>query len=74
MADLVVGLTLLVEKQFSFSLTMHKDLFAFLGIIVNLPDLSSSPNLKASKAEAASWPNSEIGGQHFCVVILLSRQ
>ena len=49
MADLVVGLTLLIEKQFSFSLTMHKDLFAFLGIIVNLPDLSSSPNLKASK-------------------------
>jgi len=49
MAVLVVGLTLFVEKQFSFSLTMHKDLFAFLGIIVNLPYLSSSPNLKASK-------------------------
>ncbi len=52
MADLVVGLTLLVEKQFSFSLSMHKDLFTFLGIIVNLPDLSSSPNLKASKNAA----------------------
>ncbi len=49
MADLAVGLTLLIEKQFGFSLTMHKDLFAFLGIIVNLPDLSPSPNLIASK-------------------------
>ena len=49
MADLVVGLTLLVEKQFSYCLTTHKELFTFLALIVNLPDLSSSPNLKASK-------------------------
>jgi len=34
---LVISLILLVEKQFSYGLTMHKDLFAFLGIIVNLP-------------------------------------
>jgi len=49
LAVLTVSLILLVEKQFSYSLTMHKELFAFLGIIVNLPDLSSSPNVKASK-------------------------
>ena len=36
-AVLVVALTLLVEKQFSYGLTMHKDLFAFLGLVVNLP-------------------------------------
>jgi O-antigen ligase len=44
---LVVALTLLVEKQFSYGLTMHKDLFAFLGLVVNLPliaRLSSRPN------------------------------
>ncbi len=46
---LVISLTLLVEKQFSYSLTMHKELFSFLGLIVNLPDLSSSPNVKATK-------------------------
>lgn len=34
---LVVALTLLVEKQFSYGLTMHKDLFTFLGLMVNLP-------------------------------------
>ena len=50
MAILAVSLTLLVEKQFSYNLTMHKELFTFLGIIVNLPDLSSSPNVKASKS------------------------
>jgi len=49
LAVLAVSLILLVEKQFSYSLTMHKDLFTFLAIIVNLPDLSSSPNIKASK-------------------------
>ena len=36
----VVSLTLLVEKQFSYNLTMHKELFAFLGIAVNLTYLS----------------------------------
>jgi len=49
LAVMVISLTLLVEKQFSYSLTMHKELFAFLGIIVNLPGLSSSPNVKVSK-------------------------
>ena len=36
---LVVSLTLFVGKQFSFDLTMHKDLFAFLGLVMNLPML-----------------------------------
>ena len=49
LAVLAISLILLVEKQFSYSLTMHKELFTFLGIIVNLPDLSSSPNVKSSK-------------------------
>jgi len=37
LAVLLVGLALFIEKQFSFDLTMHKDLFAFLGLAVNLP-------------------------------------
>ena len=49
LAILTVSLILLVEKQFSYSLTMHKELFSFLGLIVNLPDLSSSPNVEATK-------------------------
>jgi O-antigen ligase len=49
LAVLAVSLALLVEKQFSYNLTMHKELFTFLALIVNLPDLSSSPNVKASK-------------------------
>lgn len=39
---LVAALTLLVEKQFSYGLTMHKDLFVFLGLVANLARL---PNL-----------------------------
>jgi len=34
---LVVGLSLFIERQFSFGLDMHKDLFVFFGLIVNLP-------------------------------------
>jgi len=34
---LTVSLFLFVEKQFSYRLDMHKDLFAFLGLVVNLP-------------------------------------
>jgi len=49
MAILAVSLTLFVEKQFSYSLTMHKELFAFLGIMVNLPYLSHRPYLKRRK-------------------------
>ena len=49
LAVLAVSLTLLVEKQFSYSLTMHKDLFTFLGIMVNLPYLSHRPYLKRRK-------------------------
>ena len=52
LAVLTVSLILLVEKQFSYSLTMHKELFVFLAIIVNLPDLSSSPNVNSSKNAA----------------------
>jgi len=47
---LVVSLTLLVEKQFSYNLIMHKDLFAFLGLTVNLATISRSslrPNTEA---------------------------
>ncbi len=46
---LVVSLILLVEKQFSFNLTMHKDLFAFLGITVNLCFLASRLKFKEKK-------------------------
>lgn len=46
LAVLTISFVLLVEKQFSFGLTMHKDLFAFLGLVVNLPQLS---NLTYSK-------------------------
>jgi len=46
---LVVVVTLFIEKQISYSLTTHKDLFTFLALIVNLPSLSSNPNVKASK-------------------------
>ncbi len=49
LAILTVSLTLLVEKQFSYSLTMHKELFVFLGLIVNLPYLSHHPYLKRRK-------------------------
>ena len=42
LAILSVGLTLLAGRQFSFGLTMHKDLFAFLGVIVNLPLIHKS--------------------------------
>jgi len=48
---LVISLTLLTEKQFSYSLTTHKELFTFLALIVNLPYLSNRPNLKGSKVE-----------------------
>ncbi|MBA7532003.1 hypothetical protein ES705_24229 [subsurface metagenome] len=34
---LVVSVSLFVGRQFSFGLDMHKDLFVFLGLIVNLP-------------------------------------
>jgi O-antigen ligase len=40
LAVLVVSLTLLMSKQFSYNLTMHKDLFAFLGLMANLPLLT----------------------------------
>ena len=34
---LVVGISLFTERQFSFRLDMHKDLFVFFGLIINLP-------------------------------------
>ena len=34
---LVISVSLFVERQFSFSLDMHKDLFVFFALIVNLP-------------------------------------
>ena len=33
---LIIGVSLFVERQFSFGLDMHKDLFVFFGLIVNL--------------------------------------
>jgi len=33
---LTIGITLLIGRQFSFGLNMHKDLFVFLGLAVNL--------------------------------------
>ncbi len=50
---LVVALTLLVEKQLSYGLTMHKDLFAFLGLVVNLPLIARRrlrPNTEGKEA------------------------
>lgn len=34
---LTLSVTLFIEKQFSYSLDMHKDLFVFFGLVVNLP-------------------------------------
>ena len=34
---LIIGVSLFVERQFSYGLDMHKDLFVFFGVIVNLP-------------------------------------
>lgn len=51
LAVLTISLILLVEKQFSYCLTTHKELFTFLALIVNLPYLSNRPNLKGSKVE-----------------------
>ena len=49
---LVVALTLLVEKQFSYGLTMHKDLFVFLGLVVNLPLIArTAPHPKRSTTQ-----------------------
>lgn len=36
LAVIAVGIALLVEKQLSYNLVMHKDLFVFLAMIVNL--------------------------------------
>jgi len=36
---LIIGISLFAERQFSFGLDMHKDLFVFFGLIVNLPFL-----------------------------------
>jgi O-antigen ligase len=39
---IVITISLLIEKQFSFALDMNKDLFTFLGLVVNLPTMVSS--------------------------------
>jgi O-antigen ligase len=41
---LTLSVTLFIEKQFSYGLDMHKDLFVFLGLIVNLPFIDWSRN------------------------------
>jgi O-antigen ligase len=39
---IAITISLLIEKQFSFALDMNKDLFTFLGLVVNLPTMVSS--------------------------------
>lgn len=51
---LVISLMLLVEKQFSYNLTMHKELFAFLAITINLPYLASGPGKEETKRDLSS--------------------
>lgn len=43
---LTLSVTLFIEKQFSYGLDMHKDLFVFLGLMVNLPLLSHSHKIR----------------------------
>lgn len=40
LAVIMITVSLLVEKQFSFALDMNKDLFTFLGLMVNLPTMA----------------------------------
>jgi len=37
---IVITVSLLIEKQFSFALDMNKDLFTFLGLVINLPTMA----------------------------------
>jgi O-antigen ligase len=48
---LVVGILLFIERQFSFRLDMHKDLFVFFGLIINLPSLNHSYKMKDISGE-----------------------
>ncbi|MBA7523744.1 hypothetical protein ES705_15878 [subsurface metagenome] len=48
---LVVGISLFIERQFSFRLDMHKDLFVFFGLIINLPSLNHSYKMKDISGE-----------------------
>ena len=48
---LVVGISLFIERQFSFRLDMHKDLFVFFGLIVNLPLLNRSYKMRDISGE-----------------------
>jgi len=49
---LTIGLVLLAGRQFSFGLDMHKDLFVFLALIVNLPVIAKLElSLKQNKVE-----------------------
>jgi len=43
---LTLSVSLFIEKQFSYGLDMHKDLFVFLGLMVNLPSLTNSYKTK----------------------------
>jgi O-antigen ligase len=40
LAVLVVAAIIFIEKQFSFGLAMHKELFVFLALLVNLPHIA----------------------------------
>lgn len=48
---LVVGISLFTVRQFSFGLDMHKDLFVFFGLIINLPSLNHSYRMKDISGE-----------------------
>ena len=48
---LVIGVSLFVERQFSFGLDMHKDLFVFFGLIINLSSLNHSYKMKDISGE-----------------------
>ncbi|MCD6318040.1 O-antigen ligase family protein, partial [Candidatus Aerophobetes bacterium] len=52
---LTVSLSLFVEKQFSYGLDMHKDLFAFLGLVVNLPLIARSNKVNGSLKRNKLW-------------------
>ncbi len=55
LAVLTISIVLLIERQFSFGLDMHKDLFVFLGLVVNLSIIHRlRANLDQKKSVGAS--------------------
>jgi len=57
---LTISFILLIERQFSFGLDMHKDLFVFLALIVNLPiiaRLNQRPNFNQTQENIMEYKN-----------------